>query len=95
MSRLNEIKNEYAKEMAFDDWNHLVAKIMSESKGFSFALNVIMLHNDEVTKLYAEECCVKTLENASENATTRMLSFGYNNYEVNPESITNPDNIVL
>lgn len=44
----------------------------------------------EVCKRYAKECCIATLEKASENAYPSVTGL-----QVVKESITNPDNIVL
>lgn len=89
---LTELKDQYAIEMAFDDWNHLVAKIMSESVAFRIAINTIIVHNDEVTKLYAEECCKATLKKASENACIEPMGMMT---RVDKESIDDMRNIIL
>ncbi len=89
---LRQIKDQYAKEMAFENWQHLVAKIKSESKFFTVALSTIMMHNDEATKLYAEECCKASLKEASKNACIEPKGMMT---RVDKKSIDNFENIIL
>lgn len=81
MSRLEEIKNEYAqKDGRFLSWNNLMNVV---------GLKVLQQHENEVMQIYAKECSAASLEKASEKALYSPIS------GIVEESITNPENIVL
>lgn len=86
MSRLEEIKNEYAESIGFEDW-----EIMRCDKGIDD------YDSDKVSELYAKECSHASLEKASKEAKIiKLISSGIGtHYEVNEESIIDKENIVL
>lgn len=90
MSRLEEIKNEVAKSKNFKSWNEM------DYKGYIWDSDV-----ESVAKQYAKECVKVSLLKASENAKMKTkdniheLSMMDDWSELDKESITNTDNIVL
>jgi len=86
MSRLEEIKEEYLKQLGYRNYYHLVDNIKS---GISPIEKLILLE-DDISEKYAEECTKASLEKASENA-----KFDIMNEDVDKESITNLENIIL
>lgn len=86
MSRLEEIKDQYALEVTGDLHWH------SYSMGGADISNRDI---DEIAKRYARECCIATQNACAENAHVEMLEGCIDEFGVDKESITNPDNIVL
>ena len=97
--RLEEIKNEVAKEKGFSKWTPYPASIHIPDKLWP-----------EICKRYATECCEATLKKASENVKLSYDDHGYPQFvnqpslekyikawdiKPNEESITYKDNIVL
>lgn len=85
MKTLDEIKIEVAKENSFQYWWMIENGPVSEQLW------------PEVCKRYAKECCIATLERASQNADgyTDETILGETFAVIIKSSITNPDNIVL
>lgn len=90
MSRLEEIKNEVAKSKNLTSWNEM------EYKGYIWDSDV-----KAVCEKYAKECIKASLSKASENVRMKTkdnvyeLSMMDDWSELDKESITNPENIVL
>ncbi len=94
MKTLDEIKDEVATKLHKES-----NKLLHEEA----RILLIDKYVTEVCKSYAKECCIATLEKASENA--RITSYirpgfdveegGMEINEIDKSSITNPDNIVL
>ena len=85
MKRLEEIRNEVAKERGYRDWETLNGSDLYDSD------------IDKVAIKYAEECIKASLEKASENAGAYKLDYPNNVSKavVEKETITNPENIIL
>lgn len=81
MSRLEEIKNEWAKLLGYDGYFDFTCH-KKEVKDIEQFFN-------EIIERYAKECVKASLEKASES--------GYCTYDamIDRESITNPENIIL
>ncbi|WP_185260347.1 hypothetical protein [Elizabethkingia anophelis] len=79
MSRLEEIKNEVAKEYDYSDFN---------SSTYYGATDIRIL--DEVAKRYAREVAQASLEKAAE-----VVSRNYNDSYECKQDILNPKNITL
>ena len=81
MGTLLDIKNNYAQEQGYEDWEDLIEDnwktILMES--------------------YMNEICIRAqklaLENAAENATMN-LDFQLDWHSINKESITNEENLI-
>lgn len=93
MSRLEDIKNEYAKEFDYGDW----ISFINDQPSWG-----IEGHMNDVCKRYAKECSQASLEKASEKAEIYIPDGAYMDCYVNPEnieilksSITNVENITL
>ena len=92
MSRLEELKAEKSKELGYYNWQHLL---------WANGIFDVEKYNNEVTMEYAKECSQASLEKASENVKMKMkkniedLSMMDDWSEIDRESITNPDNIIL
>lgn len=92
MSRLEEIKNEYAKEFDYGDW----ISFINDQPSWG-----IEGHMNDVCKRYAKECSQASLKKASENVKMKTkdnvheLSMMDDWSELDKESITNESNIVL
>lgn len=98
MSRLEEIKNEYALMMLYPNWDVFISDMPIYQREE---------HYDEITLIYAQECSRASLEKASKKAKMYKESCGipsecgcmgncdYPISYINKKSITNPDNIVL
>lgn len=86
MSRLEEIKNEYAKEFDYGDW----ISFINDQPSWG-----VEGHMNDVCKRYAKECSQASLDKASKAAEVIEPSdIDYCPY-VDKESITNESNIVL
>lgn len=85
MSRLEEIKDEFAEFHGHNDWKDL----WYSDSNYNRSNEMI----DSVMKKYATECVKASLDKASENAECDARD--YNDYFVDKESITNESNIVL
>jgi len=84
MSRLEEIKNEYAKEMAYDNWRDLCIKISNREGSKERMLTDIIMHNDEASKIYAEECVKASLEKVDKsfkNTATKSINTALKYFE--------------
>ncbi len=83
MSRLDQIKDEYAFTRQYPTWDNFIANqpIFKQQEYYN-----------ETSKLYAAECCQATLDKASE------IMYEYNQDD-NPQEasdlVCNPNNIVL
>ena len=85
MSRLEEIKNEYAQyDGRFLSWNNLMNVV---------GLKVLQQHENEVMQIYAKECSQASLEKASENAELCTIALENGEYKIDKESIINFENI--
>lgn len=94
MRRLEEIKNEYIIELYP---NHSFIKDYDSYLEFFASKHPFWFEsvNDEISERYAKECSRATLNKSSENALINGSEFSRCGCEINKESITNPDNIVL
>lgn len=86
MSRLEEIQDEYAREIGSTSWNGLVSCVGNKTRG---------IYEQKVAKRYATECVKASLEEAYKEASLRLDLLESCDYEVLNKSITNPDNIVI
>lgn len=97
MKTLQQIKDEYAKEQGYDDWQDK-RNFSHQSTGSIFTIDI-----DEIAKQYAQQfiddrqdytmrCCKATLEKAAENYN-RVVNGG--GIFINEIHITKEDNIVL
>ncbi|MCT4153231.1 hypothetical protein HZP59_18540 [Elizabethkingia anophelis] len=84
MKRLEDIKNEYAKQW-YKDWNDLEIDCQ-------FNIGTLIGHTDKVTELYAREVAQASLGKAAENAVIEPKGMMT---RVDKESITNESNITL
>lgn len=83
MSRLEEIKNEYAqKDGRFLSWNNLKNVV---------GLKVLQQYENEVMQIYAKECSAASLEKASEKTSLIDNETSY----VKQSEINTEENIVL
>lgn len=85
MKTLEEVKEQYAKEMGFDSWEELEDM---QTK------NAVSKHWGNAAKIFAIETAKEALNIASKNAhilTTRGA--GYTHRSVSKESILNENNI--
>ncbi len=83
MSRLEEIKNDYAKANQYDNWTDFIN---------DEAHWMVEKHMDNVCEIYAKECSQASLEKASEKAFIEPKGMMT---RVDKESITNVENIVI
>lgn len=90
MSRLEELKEEFAHSQLFDTWKRLKYFYKDDQDAFEKVLDLI-------NSKYGKECSQASLEKASETAKTHKVNRWGRLYdiEVNKESITNLENIVL
>lgn len=87
MKTLQEIKDEYAKEVGFENWKQLLNKLN---------WGVYAQHdNDIVTRRFSIEVAKQALINASENAKTCQVItvYGGEISQIDKESILNESNI--
>ena len=96
MKTLEEIKNEVAIEYSYesyDDFKNLTRKINTD---IVFIMDEFF---NKVTKRYAKEVAIASLEKASENAKLKTFStknlIDFSKKMVDKNSITNEENIVL
>lgn len=90
MKTLQEIKEKYAIEQGYEDWEHLT--------------NDMQPHSNIYLEQAMDEICIRSqkeaLEKASENAKTKTLTIqgqdGYIHYYkvIDLTSITNPENLI-
>ncbi|OBS12785.1 hypothetical protein ATE49_15485 [Elizabethkingia miricola] len=99
MKRLEEIKNEVAKELEYANWEVLKNGLSDFKIGICY---------EEVAKRYAREVAQASLEKAAENANIKYhdghnklykavkhVQIGADNIQIDKESITNESNIVM
>lgn len=87
MKTLQEIKEEYAKEVGFENWAQLLKKLN---------LSVYAQHdNDIVTRRFAKEVAKQSLINASEKAKLDWQYFQFEDASpfIDKQSILNESNI--
>ena len=81
MKNLQEIKNTYAQEQGYDDWEQLERRTWS----------------DEQMGIYWQEICIRAqkvaLEKAAEKGCDSLELFN-SEYEILSKAITNPENLV-
>lgn len=87
MSRLEEIKNEFAREKGFEDFNHLL--------GNTQEMETVKEYYHEIYIQYASECAKSSLKKASEKTHEQYVRPVILSYQEIKNLITNPDNIVL
>ena len=92
MKTLEEIKNEVAKEIGYENYNEYI-KELYKNADFYFVERINKLNN-EIAERYAKEVAIASLEKASENARTRINDES-TSIIVDKYSITNEENIVL
>lgn len=90
MSRLEELKEEFAHSQLFDTWKRLKYFYKDDQDAFEKVLDLI-------NSKYAKEVAQASLEKASESGQVKKtLVAGVGNYYViDEESIINPENIIL
>ena len=97
MKILEEIKNEVAKEIGYENYNEYI-KELYKNADFYFVERINKLNN-EIAKRYAKEVAIASLEKASENAKLKTFSTknltDFSKKMVDKSSITNEENIVL
>ena len=97
MKTLEEIKNEVAKEIGYENYNEYI-KELYKNADFYFVERINKLNN-EIAKRYAKEVAIASLEKASENAKLKTFSTknltDFSKKMVDKSSITNEENIVL
>ncbi|MDV3585565.1 hypothetical protein CMU68_10210 [Elizabethkingia anophelis] len=86
MKRLEEIKNEYAKQW-YKDWNDLEIDCQ-------FNIGTLIGHTDKVTELYAREVAQASLEKAAEKLVHFIDTYNADHSEIKLE-ITDEQNIVM
>lgn len=85
MKTLEQIKNEYAVDLGYEDWESLMIEVCYFSNEEFFE------HENEVMKIYAMEC----LKLASDNAWNGYIVTGMQEVADNvKKSITNENNII-
>ena len=84
---LQKIKSDYANELGHLTWGLLLEDVSGTV--------VLLNHMNEIAKRYARECAKASLEKAAQNATCSPTGSLGGGYEVDKESITNPENIML
>ena len=89
---LNTLKNLYAQEQGYEDWEEYVIKQFSFSK-FSMTATISMFEQR------MDEICIRAqkaaLEKAAENAVAYKLTYPNNSKAVvEKDSITNPENLI-
>lgn len=94
MKTLEQIKNEYAKEVGFDDFKSLLNgmilynNVKSSAEKIDYILNKISIESQK-------ECLKLASENAYTKTETNGLDGEYWDYNVvDKESITNENNII-
>ena len=97
MKTLEEIKNEVAIEIGYENYNEYI-KELYKNADFYFVERINKLNN-EIAKRYAKEVAIASLEKASENAKLKTFStknlIDFSKKMVDKNSITNEENIVL
>ena len=94
MKTLEEIKNEVAKEIGYENYNEYIKELYKNSD-FYFVERINKLNN-EIAERYAKEVAIASLEKASENVSFETKEHkGRNFMIINKYSITNEENIVL
>ena len=92
MKTLEEIKNEFARELSYNSWSEF--RMINNR-------NIIRIEGamDEIAKRYAKEVALASLEKASEDAKLKTFSTknltDFSKKMVDKNSITNKENIVL
>ena len=89
MKTLEEIKNEFARELSYNSWSEF--RMINNR-------NIIRIEGamDEIAKRYAKEVAIASLEKASENISFETKEYNDRNFLLkNKNSITNKENIVL
>ena len=97
MKTLEEIKNEVAIEIGYENYNEYIKELCKNAE-FYFVERINKLNN-EIAKRYAKEVAIASLEKASENAKLKTFSTknltDFSKKMVDKNSITNEENIVL
>ena len=97
MKTLEEIKNEVAIEIGYENYNEYI-KELYKNADFYFIERLNRLNN-EIAERYAKKVAIASLEKASENAKTKHFStknmIDFSKIVVDKSSITNEENIVL
>ena len=94
MKTLEEIKNEVAIEIGYENYNEYIKELCKNAE-FYFVERINKLNN-EIAKRYAKELAIASLEKASENAKIDILSAESKCVvAIDKSSITNEENIVL
>ena len=97
MKKIEEIKNEFAKQLSYNSWSEF--RMINNRNVIRFEAAM-----DEVAKRYAKEAAIASLEKASENAKVNCnheeikkeftdVDSGYL-YFVDKQSIINENNII-
>lgn len=89
MSRLEEIKNEYAKEFDYKDWTSFI----NDQPNYA-----VENHMNDICTHYAKECSQASLEKSSDKLCEHFIDeeeIMVNVANKYCNSITNPENIVL
>lgn len=83
MDKLQQIKDEYAREMRYADWDSI-----PDADWWNRIIN-------DIAKRYARACCEATLKQAAENAECLPGGMYEASGLIDRKSILNPDNIVI
>ena len=91
MKTLEEIKNEVAIEIGYENYNEYIKELCKNAE-FYFVERINKLNN-EIAKRYAKEVAIASLEKASENAKLKTFSTknltDFSKKMVDKNSITN------
>ena len=80
---LQTLKNQYAQEQGYEDWNDFQNNPWLETEGMEGAMNEICLRSQKAA-----------LEKAAENATGIYEDEKIKEYWASAEGITNPENLI-
>lgn len=90
MKTLQTIKDDYAKEQGFNDWNDLLFKLGKQER-----YHTLDTHFDSVIKLYAMECLKKASERVkTAHHTKQPIEDIIKAVELTKQSINNENNLI-
>lgn len=80
MKTLEQIKDEYAKALHFNDWDDLTVQTSLRVGSSIGKITEIEKYQDKIAKLYAKEVAKEALKNAKEK-----MEYEYAGYEEMPD----------
>lgn len=89
MSRLEEIKNEYAKELELSNWDDMIEYFLAGD------VNGIFYAYENVINRYAKECSQASLNKAYQESLLNPDMYSNCFCTIDEESITKESNIVI